>query len=113
VPRVKVTNIGMHIGGGPNDAKTKEPIEKSVEPYFDDLKHCWGSLDKPGPGDFGVDLLIEANGGKAEVSHPRTALKGDAFRDCVVDVFKGIIFEKPRTGRTRVSYSIRFEPLLP
>ena len=112
VPAVKVVNIGMHIGGGPNDDATKEPIRKSVEPHFDAFKRCWGALgDGSAKGDFGLDLHIGKDGGKATVDHPRTALKGKPFTDCVVAVFEAIDFRKPKTGVTTVSYSLRFTPL--
>ena len=111
VPNVDVKNIGMHIGGGPNDAATKEPIAKSVEPHFDELRRCFATVADPKRGgDFGVDLLIEPEGGKAKVSHPRTAIKGEGFEACVVKVFEAIDFLKPRTGKTMVSYSLRFAP---
>jgi hypothetical protein len=110
-PAVTVENIGMHIGGGPNDAVTKAPIGGSVAPHFDDLRACWAQIDDPARGgDFGVDLLIPAEGGRATVSHPRSILGPQAFRDCVVGVFTGIDFAKPRTGRTTVSYALRFTP---
>ena len=112
LPAVKVENIGMHIGGGPNDAVSKAPIGDSVAPHFDELRACWAQVgDASRSGDFGVDLLIPADGGRAAVSHPRTSLGPDAFRDCVVAVFSAIDFRKPRTGRTTVSYSLRFTPL--
>src|SRR5262249_17896478 len=41
-PDVRVTNIGMHIGGGPNDDVTKAPIRRSVEPHFDEFRKCFG-----------------------------------------------------------------------
>src|SRR5215472_3527595 len=85
VPSVNVANIGMHIGGGPNDPATKEPIAKSVEPYFDDLRRCYPLVDekrRASGGDYGVDLRIEKDGGLAQVSHPRTVL-GKAFEECV------------------------------
>jgi hypothetical protein len=111
-PAVRVENIGMHIGGGPNDAVSKAPIGDSVAPHFDELRACWAQVgDVSRGGDFGVDLLIPADGGRAAVSHPRTSLGPDAFRDCVVAVFSAIDFRKPRTGRTTVSYSLRFTPL--
>ncbi len=111
LPRVKVENIGMHIGGGPNDAVTKAPIADSVKPHFDELKWCFAKAEDPTQGgSFGVDLLIERAGGKAEVTKPRTVIKGDAFRDCVVGVFEGIEFLKPKRGKTKVSYSVRFTP---
>jgi hypothetical protein len=104
----------MHIGGGPNDAATKAPIAASVAPHFDELRACWAQVDdKTRGGDFGVDLLIPANGGHAQASQPRTAIHPDAFRDCVLAVFDHVDFQKPRTGRTTVSYSLRFTPSAP
>ena len=61
-------------------------------------------------GDFGVDLRIEREGGKAQVTKPRTALKGAGFTECVIGVFEKIDFRKPKGGTTVVSYSIRFTP---
>ena len=111
LPTVKIANIGMHIGGGPNDALTKEPIAKSVEPHFDEFRRCFAMVDDPKRGgDFGVDILIEADGGKAKVTGPRTKMKGTGFEDCVVKVFAGIDFLKPRHGKTMVSYSLQFSP---
>jgi hypothetical protein len=108
---VKVINIGMHIGGGPNDSATKDPIKRSVEPHFDAFRACFAKLEDPTKGgDFGLDLLIEREGGKARTSHPRTALKGKPFEECVVQVFDSIEFLKPKTGKTMVSYSLRFSP---
>ncbi len=57
-----------------------------------------------------MDLLVPSEGGHAKVSNPRTGIKGDAFRACVVAVFEAIDFERPRTGRTTASYSLRFTP---
>ena len=111
IPNVNVANIGMHIGGGPNDNVTKEPIRSSVQPHFDAFRRCWGLVaDQKKPGDFGVDLTIEREGGRAAVSHPRTALKGEGFTECVVKVFDGIEFKRPKGGKTTVSYSLRFTP---
>ena len=111
LPSVKVVNIGMHIGGGPNDDITKEPIRRSVHPHFDDFRRCFAKVEDPKKGgDFGVDLRVDKAGGKARVSHPRTALKGKEFKACVVTVFEGIEFLKPKGGTTTVSYSLRFTP---
>ena len=64
---VEVKNIGMHIGGGPNDDVTKEPSASSVAPHFDAFRRCFASVDDPTKGgDFGIDLLIPAAGGKPE-----------------------------------------------
>ncbi len=111
VPNVKVANIGIHVGGGPNDAPTKAPIKASVEPYFDSFKRCFPMAeDQKKPGDFGIDLLIDKAGGKAKVSHPRTTMKGAGFKECMVAAFEAIDFKKPRGGNTMVSYSVRFTP---
>lgn len=110
LPDVKVANIGMHIGGGPNDNVTKEPIRRSVQPHFDELRRCYASVEDKKTGDFGVDLRIDRAGGKAKVSHPRTTLKGQEWKDCVVAVFERIDFLKPKGGTTTVSYSLRFTP---
>ena len=102
----------MHVGGGPNDPATKAPIASSVAPHFPELAACWGQIADPTrAGDFGVDLLVPRDGGIAAVSHPRTTLGPGAFRDCVVGVFSRIEFAKPLTGRTTVSYSLRFTPV--
>ena len=110
LPDVKVTNIGMHIGGGPNDAPTKAPIKRSVEPHFDAFRICFAKLEERKGGDFGIDLRIGRDGGKAKVSHPRTALKGKEFEACMVAAFEAIEFDKPKGGDTMVSYSVRFAP---
>ena len=111
LPKVKVENIGMHIGGGPNDAVNKAPIADSVAPHFDEVRACWAKVDDASRGgDFGVDLLIQPEGGRAKVSNPRTAIRPAAFKDCVVAVFEQVDFKKPLKGLTMVSYSLRFTP---
>jgi hypothetical protein len=111
VPGVGVANIGMHIGGGPNDDETKDPIRRSVAPHFDDFRRCFSHAEEQDKGGtFGVDLRIQSVGGAAKVSHPRTSLKGKAFKECVVQTFEKIDFRKPRGGTTTVSYSLRFTP---
>jgi len=111
LPNVKVTNIGMHIGGGPNDAPTKAPIRKSVEPHFDEFRRCFALVEDPQKGgDVSIDLRIEKDGGKATVKRPKTSLKGADFKDCIVRTFEGIDFLKPKGGATVVSYSLRFTP---
>ena len=100
----------MHVGGGPYDEITKEPMKRSVEPHFPDLARCWRLVSKQQPTDVGVDLVIEAAGGRAKVSNPRTTATGEGFVPCVVAFFEGVEFEKPRNGKTVVSYSVRFTP---
>jgi hypothetical protein len=101
----------MHIGGGPNDAINKAPIADSVAPHFDEIRACWAKVDDPARGgDFGVDLLIQPEGGRPRVSNPRTGIHPDAFRDCLVGVFETIDFKRPLKGLTMVSYALRFTP---
>ena len=109
-PLVKVATIGMHVGGGPYDEITKEPIKRSVEPHFAELARCWKHVAKQQPTDVGVDLVIEAAGGRARVSNPRTSAVGEGFVPCVVTFFEGVDFQKPKNGKTVVSYSVRFTP---
>jgi pyruvate/2-oxoglutarate dehydrogenase complex dihydrolipoamide acyltransferase (E2) component len=109
LPKVKVTNIGMHIGGGPNDDATKEPIRSSVAPHFDEFRRCWALADGQ-KGDVSIDLRIDREGGKAKVSPPKVTIKSKPFAECVVKTFEGIDFRKPRGGTTNVSYSLHFAP---
>ena len=109
-PTVKLITIGMHVGGGPYDEPTKEPMKRSVEPRFPDLARCWKHVIKLAPTDVGVDLVIEAAGGRARVSNPRTSVTSEGFVPCVVAFFESVDFEKPKNGKTVVSYSVRFTP---
>lgn len=108
--RVKVVTIGMHVGGGPYDEVTKEPIKRSVEPHFAELARCWKHVARPRQADVGVDLVIEATGGRAKVSNPRSTVEGEGFVPCVVAFYEGVEFQSPKNGRTVVSYSVRFLP---
>jgi hypothetical protein len=110
MPDVEVKNIGMHIGGGPNDNETKAPIKTSVEPHFDALKRCYAKAEEQKQGDVSLDLKIDKAGGKAELQKYKSGIPGDAFKSCVSDLFKEIEFKKPKTGTTIVSYSLRFTP---
>jgi hypothetical protein len=104
---VVVKNIGLHIGGGPNDAATKAPFKKAIERVFNAFVACHEKAETE-QGTFGVDLLVPAKGGKAEVSAPRTGMRGEAFVECVVGVFASVDFTPPKRGATRLSYSLRF-----
>ncbi|MFS8070149.1 MAG: hypothetical protein ACMG6S_27615, partial [Byssovorax sp.] len=112
LPSVKIANIGMHIGGGPNDAVTKEPIHSSVIPHYDEFRRCYALVEDPKKGGtFGIDLLIDKAGGKPKsVTKPRSPIKGPGFSECMVHAYEQIDFKKPKGGNTKVSYSIRFTP---
>jgi hypothetical protein len=111
VPRVKVTNIGLHIGGGPNDKATKAPFERAIAEKFDDFRRCYAKVGAGGAkGSFGIDLLVARAGGHPATSHSRTAMPGDEFRDCVVHTFETVTFEPPKRGATTLSYALGFAP---
>ena len=110
LPELVIERVGLHIGGGPNDAKTKEPFHKAVEQRFEDLRACYSEVVDPKKGGtFGVDLFIPAAGGNPEVRQPRTGMAGPKFRQCVLDAFGKVNFHKPPRGPTVISYSIRFK----
>lgn len=108
LPAVAVHSVGMHIGGGPNDAEGKAPFERALEQHFPDFLRCYRLVTEPGKGGtFGVDLHIERAGGKPRVEQPRTALGGEPFRACMLTAFESVEFpalKKPSV----VSYSLRF-----
>ena len=61
------------------------------------------------PTEYGIDLLIEAKGGvPTKIDNARTQSKNETFRRCMLEAFQKTDFTPPRTGRTRVSYSLRF-----
>ena len=108
MPLVAVKSVGMHIGGGPNDAAGKAPFEKAIEQHFPDFLRCYRLVTEPGKsGTFGVDLHIDRGGGKPHVEQPRTGLGNEPFKACMVSAFEGVEFpalKKPSV----VSYSLRF-----
>lgn len=109
LPEVSVHNVGLHIGGGPNDDASKRPFREAIEPHFDDFLKCYRQVERPEKGGtFGVDLYVGRHGGKPEVRQPRTIMKGKAFRDCMLQVFSSIEFHRPEKP-TVISYSLRFE----
>jgi hypothetical protein len=110
-PRAKIQNIGLHIGGGPNDSATKAPFLRAVERRFDEFEQCYGKLGSVAAhGTFGIDLLVKASGGHPEASNPRTGMGEDEFRTCVVRAFEAIEFDPPKHGATKLSYALRFDP---
>ena len=109
--RAKVVSIGMHVGGGPFDEVTKQPFLRSAEPRYPELAACFGRVNPAKQGEFGVDLTIEADGGRAKVANPRTTLRGEGFVECAVAFWKSIDFERSPHGKKVVSYSVRFVPV--
>jgi hypothetical protein len=110
LPEVTVRNVGLHIGGESNDAASKEPFQKAVAVRFEAFLTCYRQAIEPDKGGvFGVDLFIPREGGHPDVRQPRTSMKGEEFRDCVVEVFESVEFDRPRKGPTVISYSLKFD----
>lgn len=110
-PAVELRNIGMHIGGGPNDDATKAPFQKAIAAQFDALAACWAALPTKSAFDFGVDLLVPAAGGQAKVDRPRSAVKNAAFVTCATQAFAAAAFAPSAKGLpTKVSTSVHFTP---
>jgi len=113
LPNVEVKNIGMHIGGGPNDAKTKGPIRAAVKRHYDELRACYAMATNPRDKEtFGVDMLVPLKGGPAKISNPRTGLEGRGVKKCMVKVFRRVVFTADKSARgwphRMVSFSVRF-----
>ena len=109
LPELKVENIGLHIGGGPNDAETKAPFLFAVAERFPSFMDCYRKNEDPAQGGrFGVDLHIARAGGHPRIEQPRTSLRGPDFRACLAAAFESVDFQKPKHGPTTLSYSLRF-----
>ena len=112
LPELKVENIGLHIGGGPNDAETKAPFLSAIAARFPSFMDCYRMSEDPAQGGrFGVDLHIGRAGGRPRLEQPRTSLRGPEFRACLSNVFGSVDFQKPKLGPTTISYSLRFTVL--
>ena len=110
LPDVEVRNVGMHVGGGPNDNATKRPIRDAVKPHFDAMRACYAKALSPKKAEtFGVDIRIPGDGGLAKISKPRTAMKGEGLAGCMVEAFEKVEFQRPRKGLPMtVSFSVEF-----
>jgi hypothetical protein len=109
LPELALRTVGMHVGGGPNDAPTRAFFRQPLEDRFDDFRRCYPLVEEPGKGGtFGADLLIGKQGGKPQVEQPRSTFGGPRFRACMLEAFAKARFPKPPTGSTKISYSLRF-----
>lgn len=109
LPEVHLKQVGLHIGGGPNDPETKAPFEQAILGGAEEIKRCYRLVQDPEKGGvFGVDLAIGREGGRPEVRDVRTAMGGPEFRECVSTAFASVRFARPTKGPTVISYSIRF-----
>lgn len=109
-PNVEVKFYGLHVGGGKNDKAEHAPIITSVNRHLDDFKRCFGKAeDTKKGGTYGIQLLIPGAGGKAEVSLPKSGIKGDDFKACMLDVYTEMEFDPPKGKvKTNATYSVIF-----
>jgi hypothetical protein len=109
LPELVVENIGLHVGGGPNDAAGKEPFLRALGAQIEAFRLCYRQVEEPDRGGtFGVDLFIDRSGGHPNVRATRTRMKGEEFLECMVRAFENATFERPPKGPTLISYSVRF-----
>lgn len=109
LPELRIEPLGMHVGGGKNDAEEKAPFHRALEQRFPAFMECYRLADDPwAGGSFGIDLKIPRAGGAPTAEQPRTRIRGAGFQECMVRAFGKVQFEKPKAGPTVISYSIRF-----
>jgi hypothetical protein len=109
LPELRVEALGMHVGGGKNDADEKAPFQRALERQFPALLDCYRLADDPwAGGSFGIDLKIPRAGGAPLLEQPRTKIRGPGFQECMLAALGRTQFEKPKAGPTVISYSVRF-----
>ncbi|MFO0616435.1 MAG: hypothetical protein U0414_27835 [Polyangiaceae bacterium] len=110
LPNVEVKFYGLHVGGGKNDKAEHAPIIASVNRHLDDFKRCFAKADdKKKGGTYGIQLLIPGAGGKAEVSLPKSGIKGDEFKACMLETYTNMEFDPPKGHiKTNATYSVIF-----
>lgn len=109
LPELRVEALGMHVGGGKNDASEKAPFHRALERRFPAFLECYRLADDPwAGGSFGVDLKVPREGGAPLLEQPRTKIRGRGFQECMLAALARAQFEKPRAGPTVISYSVRF-----
>lgn len=110
LPELRVKSFGLHVGGAAKDEEQRRAAQRALERGFPRFLDCYRLVEQPGvEGTFGADLRVEVDGGRPAVSRPRTALRGDAFRACMIRAFESTRFEAPSIGRVLVvSYSVKF-----
>jgi hypothetical protein len=110
LPELRVKSFGLHVGGAAKDTELRREVQRTLERGFPRYLDCYRLIEEPGSeGTFGADLVVAVDGGKAKVQQPRTKLKGEAFRACMIKAFESARFEAPSSGRAVVvSYSVKF-----
>jgi hypothetical protein len=110
LPELRVKSFGLHVGGAAKDAELRREVQRTLERGFSRYLDCYRLIEEPGSeGTFGADLRVAADGGKPTIEQPRTKLRGDAFRACMIKAFESTRFGPPSSGRAIVvSYSVKF-----
>jgi hypothetical protein len=109
LPELRVEALGMHVGGGKNDAEEKAPFHRALERQFPAFLECYRLAEEPlAGGSFGVDIKVPRAGGPPSVEQPRTKIRGGGFRECMLAAVSRAQFERPKAGPTVISYSVRF-----
>jgi hypothetical protein len=110
LPELRVKSFGLHVGGSAKDTELRNQVQRTLERGFPRYLDCYRLIEEPGTeGTFGADLRVAAEGGKGKVEQPRTKLRGEAFRACMIKSFESARFEPPSSGRAVVvSYSVKF-----
>jgi len=110
LPELRVKSFGLHVGGAAKDSELRSEVQRTLERGFHRYLDCYRLIEEPGSeGTFGADLRVAAEGGKAKVEQPRTKLRGEAFRACMIKSFESARFDPPSSGRAIVvSYSVKF-----
>lgn len=110
LPELRVEAIGMHVGGGKNDAQEKAPFHRALERQFPAFLDCYRLSEAPlSGGSFGIDLQIPRTGGYPSLTPPRTKMRGKKFQECMVVALGRTQFERPKAGPTVISYSVGFK----
>ncbi|HEX6275344.1 MAG TPA: hypothetical protein VFZ53_20025 [Polyangiaceae bacterium] len=110
LPELRVKSFGLPVGGAAKDTELRGRVQRTLERGFPRYLDCYRLIEEPGSeGTFGADLRVASEGGRAKVDQPRTKLKGEAFRACMIKAFESARFEPPPSGRAVVvSYSVKF-----
>src|SRR5262245_52996558 len=110
LPELRVKSFGLHVGGAAKDEEQRREVQRTLERGFPRYLDCYRLVEEPGSeGTFGADLRVAGEGGRPKVEQPRTKLRGEAFRACMVKAFESARFDAPSSGRAVVvSYSVKF-----
>jgi hypothetical protein len=109
LPRLSFQHLGMHIGGGANDAESKKPWLRDIEAASVPILECYKKVRDPlVGGSYGIDLYVEREGGSPDIRGSRQKIGAEEFDACMKAAFRSIQFHRPERP-TVVSYSLLFQ----